>query len=90
VQALVLLLSGVYYAVDVLPSWLRVFATVSPATYLLSGIRAAVIDGHGLGRQVGVLATLAGFGAVLVPLSLAAFSAAERWARKTGRLKRQG
>jgi hypothetical protein len=27
---------------------------------------------------------------VLVPVSLLAFAAAERWARRTGRLKRQG
>jgi hypothetical protein len=33
---------------------------------------------------------LALFGAVLVPVSLLAFGLAERWAKKTGRLKRQG
>ena len=31
VQAAVLLVSGVYYSVDVLPSWLQVFAAASPA-----------------------------------------------------------
>src|SRR5512134_2716107 len=47
-QAIVLLVSGVYYSVDVLPAWLRVFSYISPATYLLDGIRAAIIDGQGL------------------------------------------
>jgi len=90
VQALVLLVSGVYYGTDVLPGWLEFASRLSPATYLLRGIRAAVLDGHGLGDELGTLAILALFGAVLIPMSLAAFSAAERWAKRTGRLKRHG
>ena len=90
VQALVLLISGVYYSVDILPGWLRAISYLSPATYLLRGIRAALIDGHGVGDQGGTLLVLALFGLLFLPLSLAAFSAAERWAKKTGRLKRQG
>ena len=90
VQALVLLVSGVYYGVDVLPGWLQAASHLSPATYLLRGIRAAVLDGRGIGDQVGTLVTLAVFGVVMVPMSLATFGAAERWAKRTGRLKRQG
>ena len=90
VQALVLLVSGVYYAVNVLPSWLQAASAASPATYLLRGIRGAVIDGRGIGGLGEVLVVLAVFGIALVPASLAAFAAAERWARRTGRLKRQG
>jgi hypothetical protein len=33
---------------------------------------------------------LAAFAIVLVPLSIAVFSAAERWAKRSGRLKRHG
>jgi len=90
VQALVLLVSGVYYSVDVLPGWLQVASHVSPATYLLRGIRDALLNGAGIGREAGLLGTLAIFGVVLVPLSLVLFGAAEHWAKKTGRLKRQG
>jgi len=90
VQAVVLLVSGVYYGGDVLPGWLQAVAHASPATYLLRGIRSSLLDGVGLGDQVHTLVVLAVFGVVLVPLSLVAFSAAERWARRTGRLKRQG
>lgn len=90
VQALVLLVSGVYYGVDVLPGWLQTVSYASPATYLLRGVRAAIIDGKGIGAQGGTLAALAIFGAVMVPGSLMTFSVAERWAKKTGRLKRQG
>jgi ABC-2 type transport system permease protein len=90
VQAVVLLVSGVYYGIDVLPGWLQAAAHVSPATYLLRGVREAMIDGAGVGDLAGTLALLGVFGAVMLPASLLAFGAAERWARRTGRLKRQG
>jgi ABC-2 type transport system permease protein len=90
VQALVLLVSGVYYSVDVLPGWLQVASHVSPATYLLRGIRDALLNGSSVSNQAGTLAILAVFGLVLVPASLLVFGVAERWAKKTGRLKRQG
>src|SRR3990172_6640941 len=90
VQAVVLLVSGVYYSIDVLPAWLRVFSAVSPATYILEGTRGAIIDGRGVTELWGTLATLALFGAVLIPGGMAVFAVAERWAKKTGRLKRQG
>jgi len=89
-QAVVLLVSGVYYSVEVLPGWLRVFAYISPATYILDGIRGAVIDGRGVVDLWETLITLALFGAVLVPGGIAVFSVAEPWAKKTGQLKRQG
>jgi ABC-2 type transport system permease protein len=90
VQAVVLLVSGVYYGIDVLPGWLQAAAHVSPATYLLRGVREAMIDGAGVGDLAGTLAVLGVFGAVLLPASLLAFGVAERWARRNGRLKRQG
>ena len=57
-QAVVLLISGVYYSVDVLPPWLRLFSHISPATYFLDGIRGAIIDGKGVEDLLGTLATL--------------------------------
>ena len=89
-QAIVLLVSGVYYSVDVLPPWLQVFSYVSPATYILDGIRGAIIDGEGLASVADTLLILLGFGVVMVPGGIAVFAVAERWAKKTGRLKRQG
>ncbi len=89
-QAIVLLVSGVYYSVDVLPPWLQVFSYISPATYILDGIRGAIIDGEGLASIADTLLILLGFGVVMVPGGIAVFAVAERWAKKTGRLKRQG
>jgi ABC-2 type transport system permease protein len=90
VQALVLLVSGVYYSINVLPGWIQAASHASPATYLLRGIRDAILDGRGFNYESGNLAILAVFGAVMVPGALWAFTLAERWAKKTGRLNRQG
>jgi ABC-2 type transport system permease protein len=90
VQALVLLVSGVYYSVAVLPGWLQAVSHISPATYLLRGIRNALLNGASVSHEAGVIGVLALFGVVLVPVSLVVFGVAERWAKKTGRLKRQG
>ena len=90
VQAVVLLVSGVYYSVDVLPGWLQAVSYLSPATYMLDGIRGAMLDGQGIAEMGRILVILLVFGVVLVPLSVAAFSLAEKWAKITGRLKRHG
>ena len=90
VQAVVLLVSGVYYSVDVLPGWLQAVSYLSPATYMLDGIRGAMLDGQGVTEMARILIILLIFGVLLVPLSVAAFSLAEKWAKITGRLKRHG
>jgi ABC-2 type transport system permease protein len=90
VQAVVLLISGVYYSTAVLPGWLQAASHLSPATYMLRGVRSALIGGAGIGQEIRTIAILGFFGLIMVPGSLLVFSAAERWAKKTGRLKRQG
>jgi ABC-2 type transport system permease protein len=90
VQAVVLLISGVYYSVDTLPGWLQVVSRLSPATYLLRGVRSALIDGKTSADLAGDIGILLVFAVVLIPASIATFTAAERWAKRTGRLKRQG
>jgi ABC-2 type transport system permease protein len=90
VQAVVLLISGVYYSVDTLPGWLAAVSRLSPATYLLRAVRGALIDGKTTADLAGDIGTLVLFAIVLIPLSIATFTAAERWAKRTGRLKRQG
>ena len=44
-QGLMLVVSGVYYPVSVLPTWMQWIAKISPATYALRGIRDAILDG---------------------------------------------
>src|SRR3954468_8486963 len=73
VQSVVLLVSGVYYSVGVLPRWLQVLSYLSPATYFLRGIRAALVDGAGITAVAGDLAIMAAFAVVLIPASVMVF-----------------
>jgi len=90
VQASLLLVSGVYYEVEVLPAWLRIFSHISPATYFLDGVRGAIIDGDSLRDVLPALGALAAFAVGLVPASVLVFAWAEKYAKRTGKLKRQG
>ena len=47
-QGLLLVVSGVYYPVSVLPQWMQWISVVSPATYTLEGARRAILDGAGV------------------------------------------
>jgi ABC-2 type transport system permease protein len=89
-QGLLLVVSGVYYPVEVMPEWMQWLATISPATYALEGIRAAVLDGASLGAVWGDLWPLVGLGALSIPVGLAVFRAGERYAKRHGKLKRAG
>jgi ABC-2 type transport system permease protein len=90
VQATLLLFSGVYYSVEILPEWMQFVAQFSPATYVLEGVRQALIDDVGLGSQLGLVWPLVVMGFVFVPLGVYAFTRAERYAKRTGKLKRVG
>jgi len=89
-QGMLLVVSGVYYPVDVLPGWMQPLADISPATYALAGIRSALLDGAGLSTMGDELLALAVIGAVAVPIGLALFAAGERHAKRHGKLKRSG
>ena len=90
VQAVVLLVSGVYYPTTVLPGWMQAIAVVSPATYVIRGMRAALLDGAGLAAVWPDLWPALLIGAISIPVGLNAFLWAERHAKRTGRLKRSG
>jgi ABC-2 type transport system permease protein len=89
-QGMLLVVSGVYYPVSVMPDWMEWLAKLSPATYALEGIRRAVIDGDSLGELGSQLWPLAVIGVVAIPLGLAVFRAGERYAKRHGKLKRSG
>jgi ABC-2 type transport system permease protein len=89
-QGMLLVVSGVYYPVEVLPGWMQWIATVSPATYALSGSRDAILDGAGLGSMGSELLALTVIGLVSLPIGLALFAAGERYAKQHGKLKRSG
>jgi ABC-2 type transport system permease protein len=89
-QSVLLLLSGVYYSIEVLPDWMQVLSHLSPATYVLDGVRRGLIDGAPVSALLGDVWPLVVMGAVLIPTGIRAFGAAERYAKRTGKLKRVG
>jgi ABC-2 type transport system permease protein len=89
-QGTLLVISGVYYPVSVLPEWMQWLSTISPATYALRGIRSALLDGAGLGEVWGDIWPLMIIGAIAMPLGLWVFRRGEVYAKKHGKLKRSG
>ncbi|HLA65719.1 MAG TPA: ABC transporter permease [Candidatus Saccharimonadales bacterium] len=89
-QSVLLLVSGVYYSIDVLPGWMQVLSHISPATYVLDGVRKGLIEGQGVGPLLGDVWPLAVMGVVLIPVGIWIFGIAERYAKRTGKLKRVG
>lgn len=90
IRAVMLLVSGVYYPVSVLPGWMQWISRITPTTYMLDGLRASIQGGKGLAQLSGDLWPLLLCGIVSVPLGLAIFNQAERYAKRTGKLKRNG
>jgi ABC-2 type transport system permease protein len=89
-QGLLLVVSGVYYPVSVLPGWMQALATISPATYALRGCRDAILNGAGVADLWADIWPLLVIGAVSVPLGLWTFRVGERYAKRHGKLKRSG
>jgi len=88
--ALLLLVSGVYYPVSVLPAFLRSLAAFSPATYVLEGARQALLEGAPTASLWPMIWPVLIMGVVLIPAGLWVFEQAERYAKRTGKLHRNG
>ena len=100
-QGVLLLVSGIYYPVEVLPAWVQPLSYLSPATYALEACRKLMgIDnpastpdqlvGAPLSAVLPELGILLAMGLVLIPMGLWVFHQAEMWAKRTGKLKRTG
>ncbi len=89
-QSCILLVSGVYYSVEVLPEWMQVLSRLSPATYVLEGVRAGLVHGAPVSELLDDVWPLVVMGFVFIPFGLWAFGRAERYAKRTGKLKRVG
>ncbi len=89
-QGMLLVVSGVYYPVSVLPTWMEWLAKISPATYALDGIREAILEGQGLSTMWDEIWPLLVIGAASIPLGLWVFGRGEQYAKRHGKLKRSG
>ena len=80
------LLGGVYYPTEVIPSWIRDFSAVIPLTYGLRAIRRTLLEGSSTVEVAGDLGMLFAFAAGLLALSGYLFHRAFQYARKSGSL----
>jgi ABC-2 type transport system permease protein len=83
VTAVIALLAGVYFPVDVLPAPLQLLANLLPFTWGIDVLRAGLLQGE---LAVGRLALLVGFAVVALPLALWLFGHAVDFARRRGTL----
>jgi ABC-2 type transport system permease protein len=92
VRAIILLVSGVYYPISVLPGWMQPLSWLSPATYVLNGLRAGLLTNSPIWSAEIWSNTwpLLIMGVVSIPVGMVIFRIAERYAKRTGRLKRNG
>jgi ABC-2 type transport system permease protein len=90
IQGVILLVSGVYYPITVLPAWLQPLSVISPGTYALESARAAILEGTPLTQMWPNVVALLLIGLVLIVCGLWIFAVAERYAMRIGKLKRSG
>jgi ABC-2 type transport system permease protein len=67
-----------------------VLSHLSPATYVLEGVRAGLIDGTPINELAADVWPLIVMGVFFIPFGLWSFGKAERYAKRTGKLKRVG
>jgi ABC-2 type transport system permease protein len=92
VRSVILLISGVYYPIEVLPVWMQPIARISPATYVLEGLRASILRNQVIwsAEMWSYTWPLIITGIVSIPVGIYIFGIAERYAKRTGKLKRNG
>lgn len=90
VIAILLLVSGVYYPIEVLPPALQSLSAISPATYVLDGVRQALLEGAATIDLWPTIWPVLIMGVIAIPLGLRVFDIAERYAKRAGKLARNG
>jgi ABC-2 type transport system permease protein len=90
IVATLLLISGVYYPVEVLPELLQKLSVLSPAWYVLEGSRAALLEGAEMSELWQYIWPTLLLAVIAVPGGLRIFSMAEHYAKRKGKLARNG
>jgi ABC-2 type transport system permease protein len=88
--AVLLLVSGVYYPITVLPDFLQKLSVFSPATYVLDGTRKALLEGTRTRDLWPLIWPTLLMGLFAIPAGLWVFEQAERYAKRAGKLHRNG
>ena len=80
------LVGGVFYPIEIMPSWLQAVAHLLPLTYALRGMRLALLNGSSWSELLPDLLVVGAFAVVLFPVSLLVFRFAVERARADGSL----
>jgi ABC-2 type transport system permease protein len=86
VTSLSWLLGGVFYPVQVLPSWLETLSNLLPITHSLNGMRLALLQGYTLKELMPSILALLLFTIFLLPVSVFIFTKAVKRAKVEGSL----
>ena len=88
VRGTFVLACGITFPVAMLPAWAQTGAAVLPPTYIVSDIRAAILQNVALPGLIGDLAVTIGLTALIAALAILLFGYLERSARRSGMLGR--
>lgn len=80
------LLSGIYYPVNILPSYLQALSKILPPTYAISALRKATLANANITQVSNELLILIIFALITVPIGLIIFKKSFDYARKEGSL----
>lgn len=80
------LLGGVYFPVEIMPKFSRVFSYLLPITYSLKSLRYAFLKGYGINMLLPEIGALFLFCVILLPISIWIFKLALKKARIDGSL----
>jgi ABC-2 type transport system permease protein len=80
------ILGGAYFPIDVMPAWMQKLAFLVPVTYSLDALRLTMLKGASLAAAATPVLVLASMALLLLPVSVAVFSAAVRKGRREGTL----
>jgi len=75
------LLSGVYYTPEILPNWVEPLGLILPHTYVIKGLRKALLSGASLADLTPEITGLAALSLIILPLGYMIF----RWSIDKGR-----
>lgn len=90
IEAVIMMVSGIFYPVSVLPGWMQILSKFSPATYTIAGMRKAILEGANTNELTPYIIPLLILGVVCVPLGLVIFHYVEVHVKRVGKLKRSG
>ena len=86
VTILVMIFAGITFPISVLPAWMQTIALLMPQTYIIHGLRTALLSDAVLADLAPDLLALFSFGALWLSIGYWAFNRMERRARRTGAL----